>query len=64
MRWNRIMGILLAAANGILLFLCAVLYFGKDRQEPELAFEAVRTVYREGMETKELLEGEIGRAHV
>ncbi len=57
MRWNRIMGILLAAANGILLFLCAILYIGKDRQEPELAFEAVRTVYREGMETKELLEG-------
>ncbi len=57
MRWNRIMGILLAAANGILLFLCAILYFGKDREGPELTFEAVETVYREEMESQELLKG-------
>ena len=57
MRWNRIMGILLAAANGILLFLCAILYLGKDREGPELTFEEVETVYREGMESQELLKG-------
>ena len=57
MKRNRVTGILLAVANGILLFLCAILYFGKDREGPELTFEAVQIVYREGMETKELLEG-------
>ncbi len=57
MKRSRITGIALAAANGILIFLCAVLYLGKDRQGPELTFEAINTIYREEAGTEELLKG-------
>ncbi len=57
MKQSRITGIALAAANGILIFICAILYLGKDRQGPELTFEAVDTIYREGAGTEELLKG-------
>ncbi|NBJ94033.1 DUF5011 domain-containing protein [Parablautia muri] len=57
MKQGRIIGIALAVANGILILLCAILYLGKDRQEPEFTFQSVDTVYREENGTKELLTG-------
>lgn len=57
MKQSRIIGIALIVANGALILLCALLYLGKDRQKPELTFQAVETVYREGMDAQQLLTG-------
>ncbi len=61
MKRSRIIGMALAGANVILVLLCAFLYLGKDRQEPEITFQAVDAVYQEGMDTEALLTGVTAR---
>lgn len=57
MKQSRIIGTVLAAANGVLILLCAIFYLGKDRQGPEFTFQSVDTVYRKEIEREELLKG-------
>lgn len=47
----------LAAVNVALICVCAVLYLRTDRTAPEIAFSVSDTVYREGIDAAELLEG-------
>lgn len=57
MKQSRIIGIILAVANVILIVVCTVLFFRTDRTEPKIEFQASEIVYREGMDNKGLLEG-------
>lgn len=57
MKQSKIIGIILAAANVILIVVCAVLYFKSDRTEPKIEFLSSDLVYKDGMEQAALLEG-------
>lgn len=57
MKQDKILTIILAVANVILIVFCAVFYLQIDRQEPTFEFQAVDTVYRSGMEEVKLLRG-------
>lgn len=57
MKQGKVTGIILAILNVILLVVCLVFYFGLDRTEPKLNFQATEIIYREGMEETVLLEG-------
>lgn len=57
MKQSKVLGIILAIANVILIVICAVLFFRTDRTEPKIGFQAEEIVYREGMDDTKLLEG-------
>lgn len=57
MKKERVIGIVLATVNVILIAACIVLYLGMDRVEPRFEFQTVNMVYREGMELSGFLEG-------
>lgn len=57
MKHSKIIGIALAVVNAILIIVCAAMYLKSDRTEPKMEFQAVDTVYREGMNPAELFEG-------
>lgn len=57
MKQGRIIGIIFAAVNMILIVVCAVLYLRTDRASPEIEFHASEAVYVEGEENSELLDG-------
>lgn len=57
MKQSRVIGIVLAVANAILVVACAVLYLGTDRTEPKMEFKASDVVYRSGMDKDKLLTG-------
>ncbi len=55
MKQGRIIGIIFAIVNIILIIICAVLYLRMDRTAPEIEFYASEAVYMEGEETSGLL---------
>lgn len=57
MKQGRIIGIIFAVVNVILIAVCAVLYLRTDRTPPEIEFYASKAVYAEGEENSGLLEG-------
>ena len=57
MKQSRIVGIIFAAVNVILIAICAVLYLRTDRTPPEIEFYASEAIYMEGEENTGLLEG-------
>ncbi len=57
MKQDKILTIVLAIANMILIVFCAIFYLQIDRAEPKFEFQAVNTVYRSGMDEAKLLEG-------
>lgn len=57
MKQGRIIGIIFAAVNVILIAICAVLYLRTDRTPPEIEFYASEAVYAEEGENSGLLGG-------
>lgn len=57
MKKERVIGIVFATVNAVLLVVCVILYLGMDRTEPRFEFQAVNMVYREGMDIHELVNG-------
>ncbi len=57
MKQGRTAGIILAVINMILITVCIVCWLRTDRTEPEMEFQALTVVYREGMDNAKLLEG-------
>lgn len=64
MKQGRIIGIIFAAVNVILIAICAVLYLGTDRTPPEIEFYASEAIYAEGGENSGLLDGVSARDSV
>lgn len=64
MKQSRIVGIIFAAVNVILIAICAVLYLRTDRTPPEIEFYASEAIYMEGEENTGLLEGVSARDSV
>lgn len=57
MKQGKAAGIILAIINMILITVCIVCYLRTDRTKPEMEFQALTVVYREGMDNAKLLEG-------
>lgn len=64
MKQGRIIGIIFAAVNVILITICAVLYLRTDRTPPEIEFYASEAIYAEGEENSGLLDGVSARDSV
>lgn len=64
MKQGRIIGIIFAAVNVILIAICAVLYLRTDRTPPEIEFYASEAIYAEEGENSGLLEGVSARDSV
>lgn len=57
MKQNRIIGIVLAVINAVLIIFCTVMYLRTDRTVPGIEFQSTDTIYREGMDNTSLLAG-------
>lgn len=57
MRQDKVVNIILAVVNAILVIVCAVLYFRTDRTEPRFVIQPAEVVYTPGMEETDLYEG-------
>lgn len=57
MKKGKIISIVLAAVNVVLILACVALLLGMDREKPHFEFDAVDIVYQEGMDISLLLEG-------
>ncbi|HBA69424.1 MAG TPA: hypothetical protein DCZ40_08725 [Lachnospiraceae bacterium] len=57
MKKERVIGIVIAAVNAVLMIVCAALYLGMDRTEPRFEFQASNMIYREGMDISEFING-------
>ena len=57
MKQSKVLGIVLAIANVILITVCVLMYMGMDRTEPKIEFHTVNIVYRQDMDMAELLTG-------
>ena len=57
MKQSKVLGIVLAIANVILIIVCAFMYTRMDRTEPKLEFHTVNIIYRQDMDIAELLTG-------
>ena len=57
MKQGKTIGIILVALDAVLIVVCMILYFGADRQKPQLNFQTSEFIYREGMDTEILLQG-------
>lgn len=57
MKQSKVPVIILAIANIVLIIVCAFMYMRMDRTEPKLEFHTVDIVYRQNMDTAELLTG-------
>lgn len=64
MKQGRVIGIIFAAVNVILIAICAVLYLRTDRTPPEIEFHASEAIYAEGEENSGLLDGVSARDSV
>lgn len=57
MKQDKVINIILAAVNIILMALCAALYLKSDRMEPVFAVQPTEIMYTPGMEEPVLYEG-------
>lgn len=57
MKKGKIISIVLAAVNVVLILACVALLLGMDREKPHFEFDAVDIIYQEGMDISLLLEG-------
>ena len=54
MKQSKVLGIVLAIVNVILIIVCVLMYMRMDRTEPKLEFHTVNMVYRQDMDITEL----------
>ena len=57
MKQEKIIGITFAALGAALTVLCGILYLKADRTAPVIEFQTVDTIYKDGMDAAEILEG-------
>lgn len=57
MKQSKVLGIVLAIVNVMLIIVCVFMYMRMDRTEPKLEFHTVDIIYRQDMDIAELLTG-------
>ena len=57
MKQSKVLGIVLAIVNVIVIIVCVLMYMRMDRTEPKLEFHTVNIVYRQDMDITEFLTG-------